>query len=120
MTAADVTDIGAEIAALGDGDEIEVRLDLEYRRAVPCVLRVRRRADRFDIDDRGMAIELAGRPDGWLRRAEALAAVDGFNVNRRGVLFVQGRTGRDVGDLCERLGELSLAVFAELLEDDSS
>ena len=55
---------------------------------------------------------------GWLPVAEALVAEEGFNVNRRGVVFVPAMEGRDLATLAARLAATSLAVYQELLEAD--
>ena len=90
----------------------------EYFVGRPIVIRVRRRGHRVDLDDRGAAVELAGRPLGWLAVAERVVAETGMNVNRAGVVFVPALVGRDIETLARRLGQASKAVYAELLEVD--
>ena len=52
----------------------------------------------------------------WLPLAAEVVELDGFNVNRRGVVFVSfGRVG-DVDELAVRLGECAYTVHAALLE----
>ncbi len=77
---------------------------------------IRKRGRRYDLDDRGCATELAGKPTGWLPVAQRVVAEEGFNVNRAGVIFVPAVEGRDIALLASRLGETSRAVFVELLE----
>lgn len=89
-----------------------------YRRGAPCRVRVRRRGDRFDMDDLGAAVELAGRPAGWLAEGRSVVAREGFNINRQGRVFVQGFAGRDIDDLADRLAEVSRAVHEALLSLD--
>lgn len=91
---------------------------LIYRLAEPVVVRVRRREHRYDLDDDGAAVALAGKRPGWLDVASAVVAREGFNVNRRGVVFVPAVEGRDIGDLARRLAETSRAVYLALLELD--
>jgi hypothetical protein len=45
-----------------------------------------------------------------------VVAEEGFNVNRRGVVFVPVIEGRDIDELASRLAETSVAVYAALLE----
>jgi ankyrin repeat protein len=78
-------------------------------------VRVRRRGIRYDIDDVGGAVEIAGRPDGWREAAERVVAERGWNVNRDGVVFVQAVEGRDIDSLVRRTGEASAAVLDALL-----
>jgi hypothetical protein len=84
----------------------------------PVVVRIRARGRRLDLDDRGAAVALAGRPRGWLTAAERVVAESGMNVNRAGVVFVSAVAGRDVDKLARRLGETSRAVYIELLKLD--
>ena len=87
-----------------------------YRAGESVEIRMRRRGRRIDLDDGGRAVELAGRPDGWLEVAEHVVAAEGFNVNRAGVVFVPLHEGRDVDALAGRLAECSVAVYAALLD----
>lgn len=75
-------------------------------------IRVRRRAQWIELDDQAAAVELAGRPPGWLEVAERIVAEVGMNVNRRGVVFVGGHRRRDMDPVVPRLAEASLAVYA--------
>ncbi len=79
-------------------------------------IRVRKRGSRFDVTDGATAVNLAGRPDGWLATAFDTAAQTGMNVNRRGVVFVTGFERRDLADLVVRLAECSRLVYVALLE----
>jgi hypothetical protein len=82
---------------------------------------VRRRADRYYLDDRGVAVSEAralGAPSDWLRVAEEVVAQEGFNVNRRGVVFVTiVFARRDVAGIVLRLADCAEAVRAALLDD---
>ncbi len=80
------------------------------------VIHVRHRGLRYDLNDDGAAVELAGKRRGWLELAQRVVAADGFNINRRGVVFVPAVEGRDIDDLCLRLGESSRQVYLALLE----
>jgi ankyrin repeat protein len=78
-------------------------------------VRVRQRGTRYDLDDMGVAVEIAGRPPGWLEAAERVVAERGWNVTRDGVVCVQAVEGRDIDALIRRTGEASAAVFEALL-----
>lgn len=82
-------------------------------------VRVRRRGRRYDIDDMGAAVALAGRPPGWLEVAEREVAAVGWNVNRAGVVFVQAVEGRDIDALVQGTAEASARVLDALLELDA-
>jgi hypothetical protein len=103
-------------AARGDHDEVTLNTGLSYRPGHPVRIRVRRRGSRFDVTDGATAVNLAGRPDGWLATAFDTAARTGMNVNRRGVVFVTGFERRDLADLVLRLAECSRLVYVSLLE----
>jgi hypothetical protein len=104
------------LSALPDGDEALVPTGLAYAGEAPVLVFVRRRGRRFDIDDRGAAVERAGAPPGWLLVAEEAVARHALNVNRRGVVFVQVVEGRDLERLVQQVAEASLAVHSALLE----
>jgi photosystem II stability/assembly factor-like uncharacterized protein len=88
-----------------------------YGDGEPVLIRIRKRGHRYDIDDDGAAWTKAGASGRVaLDAAERVVAEEGFNVNRRGVVFVPAVEGRDIARLAERLAECSLAVYAELLE----
>jgi hypothetical protein len=89
---------------------------LAYVPGRPVRISVRRRGGRYDIDDMGAAVAIAGRPPGWLDAAERVVAELGWNVNREGVVFVQAVEGRDIDGLVRRTGEASAAVLDALLE----
>lgn len=92
--------------AYADGDRVRIR--------------VRKRGWRHGLDDRGEAVaktRAVGAPVGWL---ELAVAVEGFNVNRRGVVFVDVVAGRDLVDLVLRLTECAYAVHAELVGSAAS
>jgi hypothetical protein len=86
--------------------------------SVPIV--VRRRADRYYLDDQGMSVSEAralGAPSDWLRVAEEVVAQEGFNVNRRGVVFVTIVHGRrDVASIALRLADCAEDVRRALLD----
>jgi hypothetical protein len=59
-----------------------------------------------------------GAPSDWLRVAEKVVAQEGFNVNRRGVVFVTIVHGRrDLARIALRLADCSESVRAALLDD---
>jgi hypothetical protein len=94
---------------------MELETGLSYVPGRPVRVSVRRRGIRYDIDDMGNAVEIAGRPPGWHEAAERVVAERGWNVNRGGVVFVQGIEGRDIDSLIRHTGEVSVAVFEALL-----
>ncbi len=87
-----------------------------YRSGEPVLIRARRRRHRYDLSDDGAAVELAGKRRAWFDAAQQIVAADGFNINRRGVVFVPAVEGRDIDDLCARLCESSRRVYLALLE----
>jgi hypothetical protein len=87
-----------------------------YRHGAPVIIRVRRRGRRYDISDDGGALRLAGRPPGWLERAERVVAAEGFNINRHGVVSVPAVAGRDIALLTVRLADASRGVYLALLD----
>ena len=88
---------------------------LSYAPGRPIRVSVRRRGVRYDINDMGSAVALAGRPPGWLEAAERAVEELGWNVNREGVVFMQAVEGRDIDALVRRTGEASAAVLEALL-----
>ena len=97
-------------------DEIIVDTGVSYRPDEPVRIRIRRRERRYDLTDDGTAVRLAGKPPGWLEVIARLVAADGFNVNRRGILFVPAVEGRDIAALALRLADTSRATYLTLLE----
>jgi hypothetical protein len=101
----------------GDG-ETSLAVGVDYVPGEPVEVFARKRGPRWDFGDAGRAVQLAGKPTGWLAAAERVVAEEGMNVNRAGVVFVPAfeRPGRDPAALLLRLGDVSHAVHAELLE----
>jgi hypothetical protein len=94
---------------------------LTYSDGDAVVIRVRKRAHRYDIDDDGAAVakaRAAGTTRRWLEVAERVVAEDALNVNRRGVVFVPAVEGRDIEALARRVAATSRAVESELLAVD--
>ena len=100
----------------GETGEATLETGQSFVAGEPVQIFVRKRGRRYDLDDRGRATQLAGKPNGWLPVAERVVAEEGFNVNRAGVVFVPAVEGRDLALLAMRLADMSRAVFAELLE----
>jgi hypothetical protein len=96
--------------------EIVVDTGLTYVEQEPVEIRIRKRYHRYDLDDGGKATRLGGKPPGWHPVADKVVAKEGFNVNRRGVVFVQAVEGRDLAALVRGLADSSVAVFAALLD----
>jgi hypothetical protein len=111
-------DLGfASWSALTAATEHSVRdTGLAYLPGRPVRVSVRHRGNRYDIDDMGAAVAIAGRPPGWLETAERVVAERGWNVNRAGIVFVQVVEGRDIEALVRRTGEASVAVLDALQE----
>jgi hypothetical protein len=80
---------------------------------------IRKRGHWYHLDDRGGAVARAralGAPSDWLAIAEQVVRQEGFNVNRRGVVFVSAVEGRDLASLAVRLAHSAEAVHAALLD----
>ena len=101
---------------VADGDETRIDTGLSYGSGDPVVIHVRRRGRRYDLSDNGAGVDRAGKRRGWLEVAERVVAAVGFNVNRRGAVSVPGVEGRDIDELCARLGESSRRVYLAVLE----
>lgn len=112
--------IAAASASWGERGEVVIDSGRTYLEGEPVLVRLRKRGRRFELDDDGAASRIAGRPEGWLEVAGRLVAEDGFNVNRRGVVFVPVVEGRDLAVLVDRLAESSAGVCSSLLELDFS
>jgi hypothetical protein len=112
----DASDDRPSTLVLDDDGETILDTGLRYRDSEPVLIRVRRRGRRYDITDDGAAVSLAGRPGGWLERVERVVAAEGFNVNRRGVLFVPAVAGRDIMSLALRLADTSRSAYLDLLD----
>lgn len=93
---------------------------LSYMPGRPVRISVRRRERRYDIDDTGAAIGIAGRPPGWREVAERVVNAVGWNVTRDGVVFVQAVEGRDIDALVQRTGEVSVAVLDAVLDMEAT
>lgn len=104
------------LATLDEDSQTTVDTGLNYRAGEPVLVQVRRRGHRYDISDDGTAVALAGKPDDWLHETERLVAVEGFNTNRRGVIFVPAVEGRDIASLTLRLASTSRTVYLTLLD----
>ncbi len=109
-------EVERSLARWGERAEGTFASGLVFRPGLPVEVRVTKRGIRYDIDDRGLAVSLAGRPPGWLRLAEHVVADEGLNVNRRGVVFVPAVEGRDIAGLAQRMAATSLALHERLLE----
>ena len=95
-----------------------VETELRYLPDVPVRVAVRRRGNKYDIDDGGEAVRLAGRPREWLAGAKDIVDADALNVNRAGVVFVSTFREDWVEPLAQRIGAASKAVYDALLELD--
>jgi ankyrin repeat protein len=93
---------------------------LSYMPGRPVRIRIRRREHRYDIDDLGAAVAIAGRPRGWRVAAERAVNALGWNINRDGVVSMQAVEGRDIDALAQRTAEASLTAFETLIEIEES
>ena len=85
------------------------------------LVRVRKHAYRYRIDDDRGAVSRAGRPPGWLELARRIAEDEFWlNVNRQGTIFVPAHEGRvdRLAWLSSRVADASVAVYEGLLEPD--
>ena len=110
--------LAAARASWGEHGEALLDTDRRYTPGRPVRVLIRKRGPRYDLDDRGEAVHLAGTPDGWLVAAQRAVEAESLNVNRRGVVFVPAVEGRDLVRLACRVADASLAVHAALLELD--
>lgn len=103
-------------------DEAELATGFTFGDGEPVRIQIRKRGRRYDLTDRGRAVEKAGVRGrrGWLELAERVVAEEGFNVNRRGVVFVPAFEGRDLSRLAARLAETSLTLYGTLLDAEES
>jgi len=99
-------------------DEWTVDTGLRYGPDEPVRIRVRRRGNRYDLDDDGDAVRLGGKAPGWREAGER--AVEPMNLARNGTVFVPAVEGsfpdRDIDALARRLGESARAVYDALVE----
>ena len=90
-------------------------LDERLYEVGPVLVRLRCRGGRCEIDDRGWAVETAGRPRGWREAAERVVAAIGWNVASTGRVFVAAAADRDIDDLVPRTADAALAVRDAIL-----
>jgi hypothetical protein len=102
-------------AGEAEGARVVHDTGLSYLPGRPIRIGVRRRGIRYDIDDMGGAVAIAGRPPGWLEAAQRTVRAIGWNVSRDGVVFVPAVEGRDIDALVHRTGEASAAVLDAIL-----
>ena len=70
----------------------EVKPGPQYVPGSPVVVRIRHRANRYDIDDRGEAVRLAGRPPGWLAAAGAAVGAPALNQQQLTKVVTDNKT----------------------------
>ena len=108
--------VEAALAGLARRERGETDIDsgLAYGDGEPVVVRARKRLHRYDLDDRGRAVEKAGKPPRWL--AIAQEAGEPMNVGRNGSVFVPAFEWSDLAGLVVRLADASRAVHEALLD----
>ncbi len=111
-------ELAAARATWGERGEVLLDTGSSYVEGEPVLVLVRKRGRRYDIGDRAAAVDLAGRPSGWLDVARAVAEEGLLNVNRRGVVFVPAVESRDHTWLALRVADTSLALYEALLDLD--
>ena len=108
--------LAAARADWGETGEAMLDAGLSYAPGDPVRVRVRKRGNRYDIDDAGAAVAKAGKPRRWLEAAQRVVDEDWLNINRAGVVFVPAFEGRDIASLAARVAHTSLGVYDALLE----
>ena len=103
--------------SLADMMRDDVHTGRTYGSSEAVVIRVVRRDGKLTIDDDGAAVRLAGRPPGWLERADRITAATGVNVNRRGVVFVPAVGDAQRDRLVDLIATTSLEVYDALLDE---
>jgi hypothetical protein len=97
--------------------EREVDSGLVFTEGEPVLVRVRRRLDRYSLDDFGAAARLAGRPPGWHDLAHQVVVEQHWlNVDRQGRVFVATRSQKRLDVLVQRVADASAALYSALLE----
>jgi ribosomal protein L12E/L44/L45/RPP1/RPP2 len=109
-------ELAVELEEAGARSGILRVTDLHYTPRQPARISIRRRANRYDIDDTGAAAAIAGRPVGWLEAAKRTVCRYGWNINREGVVLMTAVEGRDIDDLVQRTAEVSVAVLGAILD----
>jgi ankyrin repeat protein len=84
----------------------------------PVRISVRRRGNRYDIDDMGAAVALSGRPPGWRDAVQRVIRELDWNLSRDGVVFMQALEGRDIEAIVRRTAEASVAVLDAILDSE--
>jgi hypothetical protein len=101
-----------------DSGQTFVATSREWLAGQPMEIFIRRRGYWTELDDRGEAIRRAGRPEGWYEAADRIAAAEGMNVGRNGVIGVKygERTGHDLDEITGRLADTAHAIYLMLLD----
>ena len=101
-----------------DSDWTVVATSREWLPGEPVEIFIRRRGYWTELDDAGEAVRRTGKPEGWLEAADRIAAVEGMNVSRNGVVFVKDgeRTGHDLDEITGRLADTARAIYLTLLD----
>ena len=102
----------------GERDETTVESALSYAGEGPVQVRVRLRDQRYDLDDGGGAVRLAGKPDGWLETGQRLMVVHGMSIDDDGLVFTHGVDGRNLPSMVLSVADTSLALHRALLEGE--
>ncbi len=101
-----------------DGGRAVVATSREWLAGEPVEIFIRRRGYWTELDDGGEAIRRSGKPEGWLEAAGRIAAAEGMNVRRNGVVFVAygERSGHDLDEITGRLADTARGIYLTLLD----
>jgi ankyrin repeat protein len=105
------------LAAHETRTEETVTTELAYRPGEPVRVTVAHRAQRTSVSDEGAAVQRAGKPAGWLAIAGQLERDRDVNITRQGVVWLPVvAAGPGEKAVVERIAEVSLALYQDLLE----
>jgi hypothetical protein len=101
-----------------DSGRAVVATSREWLAGQPVEIFIRHRGYWTELHDGGEAIRRAGKPEGWLEAADRIAAAEGMNVGRNGVVGVKygERSGHDLDEITGRLADTTRAIYLTLLD----
>lgn len=101
---------------LGDSEQADFDVGVRNSQGRPILIRIRRRGDRYRLDDQGASLHAARTPEIWFRLARSVAAETLTNTNRAGRLFFAGITRDQVWARACQLADASRTLEERLLE----